>query len=86
MIPSRDNTEVRDPHLPPSDEALLEGFMSQEQLCGWLCISKRTLHRWNLRRQGPPRIKVGNKILYSRRAVAEWLSSREQNMDLRRFA
>ena len=58
MITSKEGTEVGDAPIPTGD-ASLDGFMSQEQLCDWLCISKRTLHRWNLR------VAVGQPMGYS---------------------
>jgi excisionase family DNA binding protein len=42
-----------------------------------LGVSERTLHRWNTLRVGPPRCKLGRKVLYRRAALEEWLAANE---------
>lgn len=36
-----------------------------------------TLARWRARKQGPPFIKVGREVLYSRASVRKWLERLE---------
>jgi len=39
---------------------------------------KRTMQRYNAQRIGPPKIRIGNRNFYRRRALREWLLSLEQ--------
>lgn len=50
-------------------------FLTVEQLCQWLNISRRTSERW--RKAGMPFIKQGSVIRFDRKAVTEWLKSKE---------
>jgi hypothetical protein len=54
-------------------ESLLEGFLTKEQLAQQLGRSTRTIDRWHVLRIGPPRVAVGNLVLYSRDGVTRWL-------------
>jgi predicted DNA-binding transcriptional regulator AlpA len=56
-----------------TDEYMESGELSKE-----LGICWRTLHRFHLNREGPPRVKIGRKVLYRRESVREWLRSREE--------
>lgn len=53
-------------------------YMEPEELAKELGVCWRTLHRFHLNREGPPRVKIGRKVLYRREAVKEWLRSREE--------
>lgn len=44
-----------------------------------LGVSPRTLDRWWNERRGPPRIKLGHKVLYHRPSVLAWVKSQEQS-------
>jgi predicted DNA-binding transcriptional regulator AlpA len=44
-----------------------------------LGICTRTADRWHTFRTGPPRTRVGRKILYRKSAIAEWLKGKEQD-------
>ncbi len=57
---------------------VLDDFIEKRDLAAQLGNSARTLDRWETRRLGPPRIKVGKKILYRKQSVIEWLASRER--------
>lgn len=48
------------------------------QIAKGLGISKRTLDRFHAKRMGPPRIRIGKKILYRRSSVIAWLEAREE--------
>ena len=52
-------------------------YLTVEELSKKLGRSDRTLFRWHARREGPPRTKVGNLILYRRVAVDDWLKTKE---------
>ena len=58
--------------------SLFDNYQTPEALSGELRISPRTLDRWHRLGEGPPRCKVGRKVLYRRSSVAAWLMSREQ--------
>lgn len=50
-----------------------------EQLRGrGLASSSRSLARWELKKQGPPRTQIGGRTVYRVEAVIQWLRSREQ--------
>lgn len=58
--------------------AILDDYLSPTECAAELGISAATLPRWHRLGDGPPRIKLGRKTLYSREAVRGWLKSREQ--------
>lgn len=64
---------TQDSIMTPADTAVLIG------------VSSRTLSRWHQQRLGPPRIKVGRRILFRRERVLEWLIANEQS-PLRSFS
>jgi hypothetical protein len=55
-----------------------EDFFSEQQLGVELNVTLRTLRRWQQLRIGPPRTRVGRRILYRKTAVIQWLVNREQ--------
>jgi Helix-turn-helix domain len=59
--------------------ALLASFFTERELAGEIGVSLKTLHRWGAAGIGPARTKIGRKVLYSRRAVLEWLSACEHD-------
>ena len=50
-------------------------FISVDELCEWLKISRRTSERW--RRSGMPFIKQGSTIRFDKDAVTEWFKAKE---------
>ncbi len=60
---------------------ILENYLTTTECAAELGIDKRTLERWHRLREGPPRTKIGKRVLYRRAAVAEWLRSREQEFE-----
>lgn len=42
-------------------------------------VSPRTLARWHLRGEGPPRISCGRSIKYRKTSIARWLRRREES-------
>jgi len=50
-------------------------FLTSNQLCDWLMISRSTLTRW--RKDGLPTMKVGRTIRFEKEEVKKWL--REQS-------
>ncbi len=60
------------------DQSPLAGaYVTPDVLAEQLGISMRTLYRWHAERRGPPRVKLGNMILYRVTAVHEWLAEHE---------
>jgi hypothetical protein len=52
-------------------------YITAERLAGVLGVTVRTLARWNARRIGPPKIKVGKVVLFDLSKLPEWLAARE---------
>jgi len=50
-------------------------FVSVDELCQWLGISRKTTERW--RKDGMPYIKHGKLVLFDIKAVEDWLKSKE---------
>jgi hypothetical protein len=61
-----------------TSEAILAGYLSKSRLAEELGTTTRTIDRWEVLRQGPPRVVIGRKVLYNRDSVRAWLQSREQ--------
>ncbi len=51
-------------------------FLDERQLCAELGISPVTATKWRRNAEGPPFIRVGRLIRYSREAFDAWLASR----------
>jgi hypothetical protein len=62
-----------------SNEPLLAGFYTPEQLASELKRNRRTLARWAALGEGPPITRVGRQIFYRKASVAAWLESLEQD-------
>jgi hypothetical protein len=64
--------EVAAPSLP--------GYYSEDDIMALLGVARATLRCWASRkpRQGPPRTRAGNRILYAKDAFHQWLASREK--------
>ena len=60
-------------------EAILTGFLTKQQLAGELGCEVRTLDRWDALGIGPPRTKIGRKILYRRSSIQKWLTAQEKD-------
>lgn len=58
-------------------DRLLADYMSPEELAAELDKSLVTLKRWRLTKKGPPFIKAGRDVLYSRESVRRWLTRLE---------
>ncbi|HAW53858.1 MAG TPA: DNA-binding protein [Hyphomonas sp.] len=53
-------------------------FLTWQEAAEFLRVHKRTLARWYAEGVGPPRIKVGRQILYSRTSLLDWISENEK--------
>jgi hypothetical protein len=53
-------------------------FFSYQESAEFIGQRVQTLRAWWSReRKGPPRIKVGRRVIYRRQAVVDWLVARE---------
>jgi hypothetical protein len=60
-------------------EPLLSEFFEKEELANELNKTPRTLDRWDTLGIGPPRTRIGRKVLYRRTSVQKWLAAQEQS-------
>lgn len=75
--PPSGGTAGQTPETAPKPGALLEDWMTRDEMAGELGLSVDTLSRWETRRIGPPSVRVGRKVLYRRGAVQDWLKGQE---------
>jgi predicted site-specific integrase-resolvase len=52
--------------------------MTKAQAAEYLGMSERTLQRRHEEGVGPPRIKIGGKIIYSEESLIRWLKAHEE--------
>lgn len=55
----------------------LNDLIKPEDLAAELQVTVRTLANMRSRREGPPFVRVGRSIRYSRRACEAWLAGRQ---------
>jgi phage terminase Nu1 subunit (DNA packaging protein) len=60
-------------------DAILSDFLTKQELAAELGREMRTLDRWDALGIGPPRTRVGRKVLYRRASVQKWLAAQERN-------
>jgi hypothetical protein len=60
-------------------EAILSDFLTKQELATELDRETRTLDRWDALGIGPPRTRVGRKVLYRRASVRRWLAAQERD-------
>ena len=52
-------------------------YVTAGRLASLLGVTVRTLSRWDAAGNGPPKIKIGKKVLFDLDKVPEWLAGRE---------
>jgi hypothetical protein len=52
-------------------------YASPRRVASMLGVSVRTLSRWEATGIGPPKIKIGKKVLFDLAKLSDWLASRE---------
>ena len=62
-----------------SKEPILADYLTKQELAADLRRNPRTLDRWAALGMGPPRTRVGRKVLYRRASVQKWLADQEQS-------
>jgi phage terminase Nu1 subunit (DNA packaging protein) len=55
----------------------LDDYMDRLAFAAFVGVSPRTLDRWHTLKLGPPRIKIGNHVMYRTAAGIEWLRQNE---------
>ena len=58
--------------------SVLDGYITKSQFAQMFGKTARTIDRWALTGDGPPRVQIGRVVLYSRTSVEAWLKSREK--------
>lgn len=61
----------------PTVSEFEDAYLTREEAAQLLGVDKRTLARWFNLGEGPPRIKIGARILYSKSSIEAWLRSME---------
>ena len=56
-----------------SAAAPARSYQTEEEFAQELEVAVSTLRRWHRLRTGPPRTKLGAKIVYDRSLVSEWI-------------
>jgi hypothetical protein len=67
----------------PVATTLLADYLDQPALARELKIATKTLDRWGKEGRGPAVTKIGRRVLYSRKAVIEWLAACEKDLHRR---
>jgi hypothetical protein len=77
MTPAR--TAPPKSRIAMSDSEPILSELTKEELAAELRPNPRTLDRWQILGQGPPRTRVGRTVLYRRTSVQKWLAAQEQS-------
>jgi predicted DNA-binding transcriptional regulator AlpA len=64
--------------MRPEKSKLLDGFLTREELASELGKSVRTIDRWHADGVGPPRVTLGNAVLYRVESVRRWIVEQER--------
>ena len=62
-----------------TENHILSEYLTKAELAAQLNRSIRSLDRWTQTGDGPPCIRLGQKSLYRREAVLEWLRGLERS-------
>ena len=62
--------------------SLLDDYLTERELAEELGICLMTLRRWRVMAETPPITRIGVKIYYRRDAVADWLKSRQIDLEV----
>jgi excisionase family DNA binding protein len=57
---------------------VLNDWINREELARQLSVTTDTLARWATQGIGPPRIRIGRRVLYRRASVEKWLAEMER--------
>lgn len=56
---------------------MLVSYITAEQLAAALGVSVRTIQRWEAQRVGPPRVVIGQMVLFNVASIRKWLAANE---------
>jgi predicted DNA-binding transcriptional regulator AlpA len=91
-VPGQENEILEAQYKKACDKAhvyaqscILADYFTKQQLAAELGRTVRTLDRWLLRGDGPPKTPHGRDVLFRKEAVREWMRSREQKRPQRRI-
>lgn len=59
-------------------------FITAKEFAAQVNRSVSTLGLWDRKKIGPPRLKIGNRVLYRIDAAREWLLQREEQQNAER--
>jgi predicted DNA-binding transcriptional regulator AlpA len=76
--PSQANTAPVPDGRITRESLILDGYITRESFAAQLGKSLRTIDRWQTQRIGPPRVVIGNTVLFRVASVRAWLESSEQ--------
>lgn len=62
---------------PANNARPIHDLLDRHEAARLLGISPRTLDRWHVLREGPPRIRYGRNVRYRGSAIEQWLQGRE---------
>lgn len=76
--PSSESTKISQSHVLTNLKRNLPPLFSRKHACETLggLLSPRTLANLDSANSGPPRIKIGRKVVYSRDEFIRWLEAR----------
>lgn len=72
-----DNTKPNKDEGQTTGCLLLADYLTESELANALDMTVRGLRLWRTKRQGPAWTKLGNKIVYRRGALRDWLKAQE---------
>lgn len=55
------------------------GYLDEATAAAQLGKQVQTLRKWAVQRKGPPRVKVGKRVLYREEALRAWLVAQESD-------
>jgi len=59
-------------------QGVLNDWINRAELARQLSVTPDTLARWATQGIGPPRIRIGRRVLYRRASVEKWLAEMER--------
>ena len=63
--------------VPATAGALLNDYLTEQQLAEQLDVTIRTLRKWRSLGEAPPETRLGKRIYYSRRSALSWIQARQ---------
>jgi predicted DNA-binding transcriptional regulator AlpA len=68
----------------PQDHTFItEEYWERKEFAQVMGVDPRSVDTWEVKGIGPPRIKIGKRILYRKSSVMQWLATRETSRNRR---